>query len=267
MSPRAIRVLADVAVIAAEDTRRTLQLLRRFDITTKLISNHAFNERARQDTLLQLLAEGDVALVTDAGTPAISDPGTLLVDAALSAGHAVVAVPGPSALTAAISISGLVEGPVTFLGFLPRKAKERDDLLRRVNASGFAFALFEAANRAADALEAIAALDGDRRVAVVRELTKVHEEIARGSAEALAKRFRDAPPRGEIVIVVEAGAPETADPDAADRAVAGLIRGGMRASDAAKYIAASTGLARSDLYRRAIQSGVSRTESPTSDDA
>lgn len=267
ISPRALRTLRDVSLIAAEDTRHTLQLLRRFDISTRLVSCHAFNERSREAMLIAELAKGDVALATDAGTPAISDPGALIVDAAHHAGYPVIAIPGPSALTAAISVSGLIEGPVAFLGFLPRKAKARDELLARANRGGFGFVLFEAPNRVGAALSAIAAIDSERRVAVIRELTKLHEETIRGTARDLAGRFQSEDPRGEVVIVVEAGSIAPVEADDADRMVDDLIQGGMRASDAAKQIAAATGLARSELYQHALSRKSSRIGSPTCDDA
>lgn len=267
ISPRAVRTLRDVSLIAAEDTRHTLKLLRHFEIETPLISCHAFNERAREAELMRALEHGDVALVTDAGTPGISDPGALIVDAAHRAGVAVVAIPGPSALTAAISVSGLIEGPVAFLGFPPRKSKERDALLRTADASGFGFALFEAPGRVVDTLATIAALDGQRSVAVVRELSKLHEETVRGPVSDLIARFRAEPPRGEVVIVVQGGVKPPLSADDADRMVADLIENGMRASEAAKQVAASTGLARSDLYSRALKAKISRTENPTSDGA
>lgn len=252
ISPRALRTLREVGLIAAEDTRRTLQLLRRFEIETRLISYHAFNERAREATLIAELEQGDVALVTDAGTPAISDPGTMIVDAAHRAGFPVIAIPGSSSLTAALSVSGLVEGPVVFLGFPPRKTRERRALLERANASGFAFALFESPHRVGETLRAIADLDPERMTAVARELTKLHEETIRGTARDLADRFEAEAPRGEVVIVVQGGLEPPAAPEDAERRLFALLDQGVRASDAAKQIASATGLARSDLYQMAL---------------
>jgi 16S rRNA (cytidine1402-2'-O)-methyltransferase len=264
ISPRALRTLREVGLIAAEDTRRTLQLLRRFEIETRLISAHAFNERAREATLLAELETGDVALVTDAGTPAISDPGTLIVDAAHRAGFPVIAIPGPSSLTAALSVSGLVEGPVIFLGFPPRKTNERRAFLKHADVSGFAFVLFESSNRTADTLKSIAELDPDRLVAVSRELTKLHEETVRGTARELMDRFDAEAPRGEVVIVVQGGGVQpVTEADAALRLFE-LLDQGMRASDAAKQIAAESGIARSDLYQMALDRKVSRTGNPVS---
>ncbi|MBN9014351.1 MAG: 16S rRNA (cytidine(1402)-2'-O)-methyltransferase, partial [Rhizobiales bacterium] len=252
---------------AAEDTRHTGQLLSHFDIRTPLISCHAFNERAREAELMEKLAHGDVALVTDAGTPGVSDPGALIVDAAHRSGFPVVSIPGPSALTAAISVSGLVDGPVAFLGFPPRKAKEREALLRKADEAGFSFVLFEAPNRVAGTLAAIAEIDPERQVAIIRELSKLHEETIRGAAGELAERFHDQPLRGEVVIVVQAGAPPPVDIEDADRMVADLIAGGMRTADAAKQVAAATGIPRSNLYQRALKVKPSRTGNPACGDA
>jgi len=267
ISPRALRTLREVGLIAAEDTRRTLQLLRHFEIETRLISYHAFNERAREATLIAELETSDVALVTDAGTPAISDPGTMIVDAAHKAGFPVVAIPGPSSLTAALSISGLVEGPVTFLGFAPRKAKERRALIDRVDKTGFAFVLFEASRRVSDTLATIAEIDPGRMVAVARELTKIHEETVRGTARDLSERFALEAPRGEVVIVVQGGGEAPVEPGAAERMLFDLLDQGVRASDAAKQIASATGLARSDLYQMALERKARQSESPACDGA
>jgi 16S rRNA (cytidine1402-2'-O)-methyltransferase len=267
ISPRALRTLREVRLIAAEDTRRTLQLLRRFDIETRLISSHAFNERAREATLLAELETGDVALVTDAGTPAISDPGTLIVDAAHRAGFPVIAIPGPSSLTAALSVSGLVEGPVTFLGFPPRKANERRAFLKHADASGFAWVLFEAPNRTADTLKTIAELDPERLVAVSREITKLHEQTVRGTARELAARYEAEAPRGEVVIVVQGGGIQPVTEEDAEQRLFALLDQGVRASDAAKQIASESGIARSDLYQLALDRKSNRTGNPASGDA
>ena len=267
ISPRALRTLRDVALIAAEDTRRTLQLLRHFKIETRLISYHAFNERTRESALLAELATGDVALVTDAGTPAVSDPGALIVDSAHRAGIPVIAIPGPSSLTAALSVSGLVTGPVAFLGFAPRRARERREVLERADRAGFAVVLFEAANRVDDTLASIAGIDPNRSVAVVREISKLHEETVRGSASELAERFKAQPPRGEVVIVVQAGVEAPVETDSAEKRLFALLDAGVRASDAARQIAAVTGVARSDLYRMALDRKANRSESRACGDA
>ena len=249
VSARALRVLGEVSLIAAEDTRHTGRLLAHFGIRTPMVSYHAFNERARRDRLLAALEEGDVALVSDAGTPAIADPGADLVAAAAAAGHAVSPVPGPSSLVAAVAASGLVTGPFVALGFLPRKGEERRRLLARTAATGFAVVVFEAPGRLAATLRDLATALGVRQAVVARELTKLHEELRRGSLIGLTEEAEASDVRGEIVIVV-APAPEEAPVDAQDAAavVAGLLRSGLAPSAAAREAARITGLPRSELY-------------------
>ena len=205
ISPRALRTLREVGLIAAEDTRRTLQLLRRFEIGTRLISSHAFNERAREASLMSELETGDVALVTDAGTPAISDPGTLIVDAASSRRF-----PRDRDSRAVVADSGAVGvGSGRRSGDLSRVSAPKNErtasFSNHADASGFAWVLFESPNRVADTLKTIVELDPERLVAVARELTKLHEETVRGTARELAARFEAEAPRGEVVIVVQGG--------------------------------------------------------------
>jgi len=251
ISPRALRTLRDVTLIAAEDTRHTGKLLAHFGIETPTISYHAFNERARRQRLLDAVTAADIALVTDAGTPAISDPGVALVDAVLQAGYPVRTIPGPSSLTAAVSISGLLSGPFTFLGFLPRKAGERRELLARAAANGFGVVLYESPNRLQALLLEIRDVFEGRRFAVARELSKIHESLERRDFVD-GNDFADfANIRGEIVVVIE---PSTGDPDLSDPAetVRDLIAAGMRASEAARMAAQLTGRPRSELYKLAI---------------
>jgi 16S rRNA (cytidine1402-2'-O)-methyltransferase len=251
ISPRALRILRDVTLIAAEDTRHTGKLLAHFGIETPTISYHAFNERARRQRLLDAVTAADIALVTDAGTPAISDPGVALVDAVLQAGYPVRTIPGPSSLTAAVSISGLLSGPFTFLGFLPRKAGERRELLARAAANGFGVVLYESPNRLQALLQEIRDVFEGRRFAVARELSKIHESLERRDFVD-GDDFADfANMRGEIVVVIE---PSIGDPDLSDPAetVRDLIAAGMRASEAARMAAQLTGRPRSELYKRAI---------------
>lgn len=249
MTPRAVAVLRAVAVIAAEDTRHTRGLLNHFSIKTPLVSYHEHNERSRSDELLRALGDGDVALVSDAGTPGISDPGAWLVRAARAAGHPVSPIPGPSAVTAAVAAAGLVSGPFTTLGFLPRKATERRRLLSRIGVTGLPVVLFEAPNRVAATLRELALAWGERPAIVMRELTKVHEELIAGTLGELAQRFGGEAPRGEVVIVV--GEPElssdAADIDAVD-VLRQMARAGLSPSQAAREAASVTGLPRSELY-------------------
>ncbi len=258
MSARALRILTEVPLIAAEDTRHTGRLLAHFGIRTPMISYHAYNERTRRDRLLAALATGDLALVSDAGSPGISDPGHDLVVAAAEAGFRISPIPGASALTAALLPSGLVDGPFVAVGFLPRGGGERKTLLARVGLTGLPAVLFEAPGRVVATLSDLEETWGNRPAAVLRELTKRHEEILRGSLSDLRSQMTGVHLRGEIVIVVGAGSAEPhAGGDEALQILEGLRRGGLSPSQAAREAAAMTGLARSELYDLAR-----RTRSP-----
>ncbi|MDQ3693578.1 MAG: 16S rRNA (cytidine(1402)-2'-O)-methyltransferase [Chloroflexota bacterium] len=249
MTPRAVRVLREVQVIAAEDTRHTRGLLNHFSIQTPMVSYHEHNERARLERLLRTLDTGDVALVSDAGTPAISDPGAALVAAAAAAGHRVSPIPGPSAVTAAVAAAGLVTGPFLSLGFLPRRGSERRHLLARVGAAGFPVVLFESSNRVAATLEELDRAWGNRRAVVMRELTKVHEETMFGTLRELTTRTTEAEPRGEIVLVVAGRADDDlAEPGEATAVLRQMRRAGLSPSQAAREAATITGKPRSELY-------------------
>lgn len=191
-------------MVACEDTRHTQILLRKHEIRAKhLTSYNEFNHRRRVAELVGQLDRGwDVALVTDAGTPALSDPGEALVAAAIAAGHAVVPIPGPAAAIAALVASGLPTREFTFVGFCPKKSSARRRLLGELLASGRTAVLYESPYRVADLLADLAAVEPGARVAVARELTKVHEEIARGSAADMAARYASARPKGEITVVI-----------------------------------------------------------------
>lgn len=252
VSPRAIRTLREVSLIAAEDTRHTAKLLTHFGISTPMTSYHAFNERFRRGHLLAALADGDVALVTDAGTPGISDPGVELVDAVLDVGFPVKAIPGPSSLTSAASTSGLLTGPFTFLGFLPRKSGERRKLIALAASTGFGVVLFESPNRLVATLRELTAMLAGRRFAVARELTKVHETVERGAFDPNDDYSSFATLRGEVVVVVEM-APTAQDTDDAEATLIALLQTGLRATEAARLAARMSGLPRSELYKLAIE--------------
>ncbi|MGH2561290.1 MAG: 16S rRNA (cytidine(1402)-2'-O)-methyltransferase [Thermomicrobiales bacterium] len=254
LSPRAVRVLSDVSLIAAEDTRHTGRLLTRFGIETPMVSYHAFNERARRDQLLAALDAADVALVSDAGTPGIADPGQALVDTAFAAGHTVSPIPGASSLTSAISVSGLIDGPFVVLGFLPRKGPERARTMGVAATCRLPVVLFEAPARLVATLRDLARTLGNRPAVVARELTKLHEEVRRDSLLNLVDRFERDRVRGEIVIVVGGPPPEELTEAAHDEAiavVAALLRSGLKPSEAAREAARITGRPRSDLYNLA----------------
>ncbi len=250
ITARALETLRSVDLIAAEDTRRTRQLLTHFGIERPLLSYHSFNERSRREKLLQALAEGDVAVVTDAGTPAIADPASDIVRAAHEAGFKVSPIPGASSLVAAASVCGLIDGPFVMLGFLPRSGEERKSMVARGFTSRLPLLLFESPNRVAETLSDLLAVLGNRPASVMRELTKLHEEIVVGRLSELAERYGAEAPRGEIVIAVAGGNTESADEEP-ETVLLGLLATGMKASVAAKEAAILTGLPRSELYEMA----------------
>jgi 16S rRNA (cytidine1402-2'-O)-methyltransferase len=209
---RALDTLRTVRLIAAEDTRRTGNLLRHYAISARLVSFHEHNGAARLPRLLAALAEGDVALVTDAGTPLVSDPGQELVAAAAAAGFEVVAVPGPSSVVAALSVAGFRAAPFHFLGFLPRRGAERRRVLQQAAGWPGTLVLFEAPHRLRAALADIHDVCGERGVAVCCELTKLHEQVFRGTLAQAAQHFAGVEPRGEFTLVV-AGAAEPVPTD------------------------------------------------------
>lgn len=203
LSYRAARILQEVPLIAAEDTRTTKVLLDHYRIETKLTPYHDHNKEKAAGQLLDHLQEADLALVSDAGTPAINDPGFYLVQAAIQAGHEVLPIPGPSAPIAALSASGLATDSFLYLGYLPRKKTARRGLLTKVRDLPWTLVFLETPHRLVDSLEDLQASLGDRTVAVARELTKLHEEIFRGTVSAAHRHFLDQEPRGEITLVVE----------------------------------------------------------------
>ncbi|MGD2252724.1 MAG: 16S rRNA (cytidine(1402)-2'-O)-methyltransferase [Anaerolineales bacterium] len=254
---RALRVLAEVDLIAVEDTRHTRKLLRRYQIETPSISYHEHNKLVRKPKLLQALDQGEVALVSDAGTPGLSDPGYELVRAALEAGHQVSPIPGPSAPVAALVASGLPMDAFTFLGYLPRRASERRRFLRAQAANRATMVAFEVPHRIRQALSDLEAILGSRRhMAVCRELTKMHEQILRGTVQEMREYFDQERPRGEFTLVI-AGAPaERAwDEGAVRKALAEHLRQGRSPSEAAREVAAEAGWPRKEVYRLTLQDG------------
>lgn len=261
---RAVEVLKTVPLVAAEDTRLTRRLFARYEIATSLVSYHAQSSRGREAELLDHLRSGrDLALVTDAGTPLVSDPGAELASAWAAEGGVVVPVPGASAVLAALVASGLSEARWSFEGFLPRSGRERRDRLSRIAADDRGCVIYEAPSRVPATLaDLVAAAGGERRAAVCRELTKLFEEVVRGSLADLAAQAASGAItlRGEFVLVVEAVTgpgesskrrvgEEPASLAEAKAEVARLVAGGAKRSDAARQVAAATGLPRQDLYR------------------
>lgn len=250
ITARALETLRSVDLIAAEDTRRTRQLLNHFGIERPLISYHSFNERSRREKLLEALSAGDVAVVTDAGTPAIADPAADIVRAAHEAGYRVSPIPGPSSLVAAASVCGLIDGPFVMLGFLPRGGVERQALIGKGYTSGLPLLLFESPNRVGETLTDVLAVLGDRSACVMRELTKLHEEVVLGPLRVLAERYSAEAPRGEIVIAL-AGGEHSAHEESPEAVLRGLLATGMKTSAAAREAASLTGLPRAELYELA----------------
>lgn len=201
-SPRAVRILREAHLIAAEDTRQTQKLLNHFQIHTPLTSYFEHNKISKLETVLAALTQGDVALVSDAGTPAINDPGYELARAAIAAGHRVSPVPGPSAPIAALCASGLPSESFLYLGYLPRKSGERKNALRQVEALPYTLIFLETPHRLLEALRDVGDTLGERPLAAARELTKLHEEIIRGTPASLLAHFSANEPRGEFVLII-----------------------------------------------------------------
>lgn len=245
MTYRAVRVLASIALVAAEDTRSARVLFRRYDIGTKTTSYNEHNARAKTPLLLRALDAGDVALISDAGMPAISDPGHDLVLAALAAGHDVVPIPGASAVVAAIAASGLDSRRFHYLGFLPRQSGPRRRALTAAAASGDTLVVYESPHRVRATLTDALAVLGDRRVAVCRELTKLHEEIWRGAISAAIEHFTE--PRGEFTLVIEGG-PLPAQRERPADVAAELRRTKTAARTAVAELMRRCGLSRRDAY-------------------
>jgi len=252
---RALWVLSKVDAIAAEDTRTTGTFLRRYGISTALLAAHEHNEReAAAGIIERLRAGGRIALVTDAGTPAISDPGARVVRAVLEAGLRVVPVPGASSLTAAASAAGLNGSVLTFAGFLPSGSRDRARLLRELAARGEAFALFEAPHRVtATAVELAAVLDGERRVVIGRELTKKFETLQVCRAAELPTAI-GAEPRGEYALLVDAADAAAGDVDAGTRRWLAALAEVLPASRAAALAAKVSGVPREQLYALLVKS-------------
>jgi len=203
MSPRAVRILKEASLIAAEDTRHTGKLLKYFEIETKTTSYYEHNKINKLDFILEKLAGGDVALVSDAGTPAINDPGYELVKAALASNYDVVPVPGPSAPIAALTVSGLPTDSFLYLGYLPHKTSERQKNIGEVASMPYTLIFLESPYRVVESLEDLLYILGDRRICVAREMTKMYEEYWRGNISEAVEYFKSQPARGEFTLVVE----------------------------------------------------------------
>lgn len=255
LTHRALRILREVDLIAAEDTRQTRKLLNHYQISTSLISYHEHNKRARLKRLINELDQGDVALVSDSGTPGLSDPGYLLVRAVLDAGYQVIPIPGPSAPIAALVASGLPTDSFIFLGYLPRRAVERRNLLDELTEERRTLLAFEVRHRLREALEDLETILGpERQIAVCRELTKVHEEIVRGSLRTIREHFTAVEPRGEFTLVIK-GAPTGVRWDESEvrAALRDRMASGLTPSEAAREVADKAGWKRREVYRLTLE--------------
>jgi 16S rRNA (cytidine1402-2'-O)-methyltransferase len=248
---RVLSALREADVVACEDTRHSRVLLDRHGITARTVSYHEHNEASRAAELVGRMQAGEkVALVSDAGMPLVNDPGFLLVQACVAAGVDIEVLPGPSAALTALVVSGLPAATWRFVGFLPRKRGELETLFR---GAGETLVAFESPRRVGASLAALAAVDPDRAVAVCRELTKLHEEVVRGTAVELAERYAGDAPRGEIVVVIGGAAPEAVDLAPALDALARLVDAGAKARPAAGVVADLTGVPANALYKALLE--------------
>lgn len=259
MTFRSIRMLKEAAVIAAEDTRHTRKLLSHFEIHTPLISYHEHNKAERGPELVdRLLAGEDIALVSDAGMPGISDPGSDLVRLSVQANVGVTALPGPNAALTALICSGLDTTAFTFIGFLPKTKKKRREMIDSLTSHPYTLLFYESPHRITDTIEELYKAFGDRPAAAGREISKVYEEFVRGTLSSIQKHFTEKQPRGEFTLVVAGAAGTTVETEHAEpetspaEAVAELIASGMDKKQAIKKVALDRGLSKRDVYQSVI---------------
>ena len=252
-SPRAVETLASVDFIAAEDTRVTLKLLNHFEIKKPMVSYFGHNRRERGEIILERIKSGEnCAIVTDAGMPAISDPGEDLVDLCLSNGITVESVPGPTAFATAVAMSGLPSGRFTFEGFLSVNKPSRREHLEEIVSERRTMVFYEAPHKLTATLKDLYKYLGDRRIALIKELTKIHETVERTTLSEACEKYSAQTPKGEFVIVIEGSTEPKQKEVSLDEAVAlakGLVENGMAINDAAKEIAKETKLKKGDIYK------------------
>ncbi len=252
-SPRAVETLASVDFIAAEDTRVTLKLLNHFEIKKPMVSYFEHNRRERGEIILERIKSGEsCAIVTDAGMPAISDPGEDLVNLCLSNGIAVESVPGPTAFATAVAMSGLPSGRFTFEGFLSVNKPSRREHLEEIVSERRTMVFYEAPHKLTATLKDLYKYLGDRRIALIKELTKIHETVERTTLSKACEKYSAQAPKGEFVIVIEGSTEPKQKEVSLDEAVAlakGLVESGMAINDAAKEIAKETRLKKGDIYK------------------
>lgn len=252
---RALRILSEVSLIAAEDTRTTGRLLRHFDIKTPMASYHDYSSPDRIATLVEKLDTSDVAIVSEAGMPGLSDPGYRLVRAAIEAGISIVPIPGPSAAVSALVASGIAGDRFLFLGFLPRRSNARRDALAEVVELPYTLVLYEAPHRLLNTLDNILAVIGDRQMSIGRELTKMHEEIWRGRASQALDYFSQSRIRGEITLVIEGATTDQNlwDEDQVRAALAAEIGKGLSRKDVVKLVANQSGWRKREVYQLSLR--------------
>ncbi len=259
MSPRAIRILHEASLIAAEDTRHTGNLLKHFEIQTPLTSYFEHNKLSKLDFILAKLSSGDVALVSDAGTPAINDPGYELVRAALASGFDVRPVPGPSAPVAALSVSGLPTDSFLYLGYLPHKKTERRKFIGQIANLSYTLIFLESPHRIIEALEDLLASLGDRRICVAREMTKMFEEYWRGTLSGAVEYFKSKEVRGEFTLVIEGEKKEERGKwtdEELRKAIQKESKGGKSAKALSAELSERSGWNKKDVYRLVSQKGI-----------
>ncbi|MBK9925590.1 MAG: 16S rRNA (cytidine(1402)-2'-O)-methyltransferase [Anaerolineales bacterium] len=258
MSPRAVRILKEATLIAAEDTRHTGKLLKHFEIETPLTSYFEHNKLNKLDFILEKLSLGDVALVSDAGTPAINDPGYELVKAALASNFNVVPVPGPSAPIAALTVSGLPTDSFLYLGYLPSKTSERHKFVEQIASLPYTLIFLESPHRIVESLEDILSVLGDRRICVAREMTKMFEEYWRGTLNGAVEYFKSQPARGEFTLVVE-GKPKDTNEKWTEEQLLEAIKEELLEEKSAKDIsielAKRSGWNKKEIYRMVTHRG------------
>ena len=255
MSPRAVRVLREAVLIAAEDTRHSGKLLKHFEIETKLTSYFEHNKLDKIDSILSRLGEGDVAVISDAGTPAINDPGYELVKAALASGFDVRPVPGPSAPISALTVSGLPTDSFLYLGYLPHKTGERRARMQEIAPQPFTLIFLESPYRITDALQDILSELGDRQICVAREMTKMFEEYWRGNVSGALEYFKSQPARGEFTLVV-AGAQNVVQrwtESELDAAILWAMDAGKKSKEVAAELAEQSGWSKKEIYQKIIK--------------
>lgn len=254
---RALRILGEVSLILAEDTRQTSKLLQHYNISNRIESFHEHNEDKMLPRVLQILENGDVALVSDAGTPLLNDPGYTLVREAIRSGYRVSPVPGPSAPLAALTASGLAVNAFAYLGYLPRKSSEREKVLRSVAELPYTLIFLETPHRLLASLEDIRQVLGERKIVIAREMTKIHEEFFRGTPSQAITHFQQQPPRGEITLLLSGKAPQSASSrwtrEQLQHTIKNALNHGENPTRLARRLAEVTGWKRREVYNIIIE--------------